>query len=64
LKKEEEWIVQLLLSEHLDAKVAEIAYLKKLIENRGHRAVVIDVGIIGEPAFEPTINHYQVSEAA
>jgi uncharacterized protein (UPF0261 family) len=48
----------------LDTKGEEIAYLKKLIENRGHRAVVIDVGIIGEPAFEPTITHDEVAEAA
>jgi uncharacterized protein (UPF0261 family) len=48
----------------LDTKGEEIEYIKKLIERRGHQAMVIDVGIIGEPAFEPTINHDQVAEGS
>ena len=48
----------------LDTKGEEVQYLKEIIERRGHRAVVIDVGILGEPHFEPTISRHQVARAA
>jgi uncharacterized protein (UPF0261 family) len=48
----------------LDTKGEEIQYLKEIIERRGHMAVVIDVGILGKAYFEPTINRYQVAQAA
>ena len=35
----------------LDTKGAEVAFLKDQIEARGHRALVIDSGVLGEPAF-------------
>ena len=33
----------------LDTKGIEVAYLRERIEARGHRAVVIDTGVMGEP---------------
>jgi len=38
----------------LDTKGDEIRYMKDLIEGRGHEVIVIDVGAIGPPMFEPT----------
>ena len=47
----------------LDTKGDEIRYLKDLIEDRGHKVVVIDGGVIGSPMFEPTFKllHHQVN---
>lgn len=48
----------------LDTKGDQAGYIKQLIEDRGHEAVVIDVGVLGEPPFEPTIDHNQVAQAS
>lgn len=48
----------------LDSKGAEAAYLQELINNRGHHALVVDAGILGEPAFEPEISNHEVALAA
>lgn len=48
----------------LDTKSAEAAYLKSLINKRGHRAFVIDAGILGKPAFKPEISNEEVAGAA
>lgn len=48
----------------LDTKSDEAAYLKELIEKRGHRACVIDAGILGKPAFTPEISNEEVAQAA
>ena len=48
----------------LDNKGEEIKYVADLIEKRGHRALVIDVGVVGEPYFQPTISKGQVAQAA
>lgn len=48
----------------LDTKGPELAYVRDLIEKRGHTAVTIDCGIMGEPHFEPTISRQEVSAAA
>ena len=34
----------------LDTKGREIAYMREIVERRGHSAVVIDTGLMGEPA--------------
>ena len=41
----------------LDTKGVEIAYIRDCVEARGHRALVIDSGLIGEPA--TTRRHFQ-----
>ncbi len=48
----------------LDTKGAEAAYLKELINKRGHHALVIDASILGKPAFKPGISNEEVAQAA
>ncbi|HDJ97461.1 MAG TPA: UPF0261 family protein, partial [Thermofilum sp.] len=40
----------------LDTKGEEAEYLKKLIEDKGHKAIVVDAGILGEPRFQGDIS--------
>jgi len=47
----------------LDTKGKEFAFVKAEIERLGHRALVIDTSVVGEPAFEPDIPAAQVAEA-
>jgi len=47
----------------LDTKGDQIKYLKQLIENRGRPVVVIDVGVLGDVPFEPTVSRKQVAQA-
>ena len=48
----------------LDTKGSEMQYVRQLIEKRGHTAVTIDCGIMGEPFFEPTVSRQEVAAAA
>lgn len=48
----------------LDTKGEEFRYVKELIQRRGHKTIVIDVGILGEPPFQPDIGHEEVAKAA
>ncbi|MYD09870.1 MAG: UPF0261 family protein [Chloroflexi bacterium] len=48
----------------LDTKGQEIAFVRDLIAKRGHQPVVVDSGILGEPATEPTITRHEVAAAA
>ena len=45
----------------LDTKGAEFALVKELIEAHGCRAIVIDFGILGEPAFIPDVSNQEVA---
>ncbi|MFN8472575.1 MAG: Tm-1-like ATP-binding domain-containing protein [Anaerolineae bacterium] len=47
----------------LDTKGAEFAFVKREIENRGHKALVIDVGVMGEPGFSPDVPAAEVALA-
>ncbi len=47
----------------LDTKEEEIKYLKELIEKIGHKTLVIDVGVLGEPQLQPDIDHREVARA-
>ena len=47
----------------LDTKGREFAFLKKLIENEGLEALVIDFGVMGEPSFAPEITRQEVAKA-
>lgn len=47
----------------LDTKGADFAFLKAEIERRGCRALVIDTGVLGEPAFTPEISREEVARA-
>jgi len=48
----------------LDTKGQEIAFVRDLIAERGHQPVVIDSGILGEPAIESTISRHEAAAAA
>ena len=48
----------------LDTKAAEFAWVKALIEKQGVGALVIDVGILGEPGFAPDVSREAVASAA
>ena len=47
----------------LDTKGQEFLFVKEEIERRGHRALVIDLGVVGEPGFKPDIPAERVAEA-
>ncbi|MER3457842.1 MAG: hypothetical protein C4309_03665 [Chloroflexota bacterium] len=47
----------------LDTKGKEFAFVKAEIERHGHRALVIDTSVVGEPAFQADIRSERVAEA-
>lgn len=47
----------------LDTKGADFAFLKELIEREGVNTLVIDFGVMGEPAFPPDITRAEVAQA-
>lgn len=47
----------------LDTKGAEFAYMRDLIAERGHRTLVMNTGVAGEPLFTPDIGAEAVAEA-
>ena len=47
----------------LDTKGTETAFLRHAVEQRGHRALVVDTGVLGTPAFEPAVSRSEVALA-
>jgi len=47
----------------LDTKGPEVEYIKDLIEKRGHKSIVIDVGVLGAPTFTPDFSREEVAKA-
>ncbi|MFC7439901.1 Tm-1-like ATP-binding domain-containing protein [Laceyella putida] len=47
----------------LDTKGADYAFVKREIEKRGHYALTINTGVLGEPLFEPDVPAERVSLA-
>ena len=47
----------------LDTKGEEFAFLKKIIEDAGVNTLVVDFGVMGEPAFAPDISRAEVAAA-
>lgn len=47
----------------LDTKGAEVEFLRQEIEALGSKALLIDIGVIGEPEVEPDVTRDQVIEA-
>jgi len=47
----------------LDTKGSEFAFLKAEIEKRGCKTLVVDTGVLGEPAFPPDVSSQQVAAA-
>ena len=52
---------QIIVIGTLDTKGQEIAFVRDLIADRGHQPVVVDSGIMGEPAIEPAISRQEVA---
>jgi len=48
----------------MDTKGAEHRFVAERIRERGHRTLVIDVGILGEPGLPPDIARREVAQAA
>lgn len=48
----------------LDTKGAEYGFVKQCIEARGHKTLLIDVGVLDPPAIEPDVSRREVAEAA
>ncbi|MBX3010563.1 MAG: Tm-1-like ATP-binding domain-containing protein [Caldilineaceae bacterium] len=48
----------------LDTKGAEFAFVQAELRRRGHQTLVINTGVMGEPAFPPDITADQVAQAA
>ena len=48
----------------LDTKGAEYAFVKELIEAAGLQTLVVDFGVMGQPAFEPEVDRAEVAAAA
>ncbi len=48
----------------LDTKGSEAAFLKALIQERGHRVILLDTNTGGEPAFHADISSEEVAKAA
>jgi uncharacterized protein (UPF0261 family) len=51
------------LTGSLDTKGKEFAFLKELIEKEGLKTLVVDFGVMGEPAFAPDITRQEVAKA-
>ena len=47
----------------LDTKGSEINFIRNIIEERGHRALIIDIGVLGEVKIQPTITRNEVARA-
>ena len=47
----------------LDTKGAEYAFVKDLIEAAGLQTLVVDFGVMGQPAFEPDVSRAEVASA-
>lgn len=47
----------------LDTKGEEFSFVKKLIEDDGLETLVVDFGVMGEPAFAPDVTRQEVCEA-
>ena len=48
----------------LDSKGDELLYLKQAIEARGHRVLVVDTGVRGQPLFRADVSREEVAAAA
>lgn len=54
----------ILLLGTMDTKGLEFAYAKEMITEKGHRTIVVDVGILGNPLITPDISQEEVAQSA
>ena len=52
------------VASRLGIKADELSFLRNEIQAQGHSSMVMDVGVLGEPAIAPDIDHHQVANAA
>lgn len=53
----------ILLIGTMDTKGREFAYIRDLIQARGHKTLVVDVGVAGDPALAPDVDADRVARA-
>ena len=53
----------IVLAGALDTKGADYLFVKALIEARGHTALVVDYGVLGDPPFAPDVSNDEVAGA-
>ncbi|MCP3727102.1 Tm-1-like ATP-binding domain-containing protein [Paraburkholderia sp. CNPSo 3272] len=56
--------LSILLIGTADTKADELLFMKDCIERQGSRAIVMDVGVLGQAPFEPQISNSDVAQAA
>jgi uncharacterized protein (UPF0261 family) len=59
-----EQVAQIAIIATLDTKGDEAGYLRDRIERCGHSALILDVGVVGEPTVPADISRRQVAQAA
>ncbi len=47
----------------LDTKGEQAAFIQRIVERRGHEAVVVDIGVLGQPAIAATISREEIAQA-
>jgi uncharacterized protein (UPF0261 family) len=47
----------------LDTKGEHAAFIKKVVERRGHTVVLVDIGVLGEPELTPAITRQEIAAA-
>ena len=55
---------KILIVATLDTKGQEAAFLKELIESKGHIPVILDCGVLGKPSITPDISRETVAMEA
>lgn len=55
------WKGKVALLATLDTKGEEIAYMKGLLEDRGYRSVILDIGSLGPPGIPPDVSNEEVA---
>jgi uncharacterized protein (UPF0261 family) len=48
----------------LDTKFEEMGYIRDFIEQKGHNALIVDGGILGNPPYQPQITRKEIAQAA
>jgi len=56
-------VANIVIVSTLDTKAEETSFLKELIEQRGHNAILVDAGMGGEPAIPADISAEEVAKA-
>lgn len=57
-------VPQILIVGTADTKADELLFMRRCIEAAGAGVTIMDVGVLGTPAFTPEISHHEVAAAA